>query len=121
MTQVIRRVCDIDIRSERVLINTVQGITMNAYCPECETELDQEAGICPACRWDPYIVAPKPTKIAKLEGSISERYRGTPYDSQWQEAVASSSSVSRGRVFVITAMLAVAGFYGVILAVLGVD
>ena len=95
---------------------------MNTYCPECETELDQEAGICPACRWDPYLVAPRPTKIPKLEGSISERYRGTPYDSGWQEAVAShGSGVSRGRVFVITAMLAVAGFYGVILAVLGVD
>jgi hypothetical protein len=95
---------------------------MNAYCPVCETELDQEAGICPACRWDPYIVAPKPTKVAKLEGSISERYRGTPYDTNWQEVAASQGSgVSRGRVFVITAMLAVAGFYGVILAVLGVD
>ena len=122
MTPVIRRVCDIDIRSERDLIHTAQGITMNAYCPECETELDQEAGICPACRWDPYLVAPKPTKVQKLEGSISERYRGTAYDSQWQEAIASpGASVSRGRVFVITAMLAVAGFYGVILAVLGVD
>ena len=95
---------------------------MNAYCPECETELDQEAGICPACRWDPYLMAPKPTKQPKLEGSISERYRGTPYDSQWLEVAASQGTgVSRGRVFVITAMLAVAGIYGVILAVLGVD
>ena len=94
---------------------------MNAYCPECETELDQEAGICPACRWDPYRVAPKPTKVATFEGSISDRYRGTPYDSSWQEVAATSSSISRGRVFVITAMLAVAGIYGVILAVLGVD
>ena len=98
------------------------GTQMNAYCPECETELDQEAGICPACRWDPYIVAPKPVKVAKYEGSISDRYRGTPYDPQWQEVAASHSvSISRGRVFVVAAMLAVAGFYGVILAVLGVD
>ena len=28
---------------------------MNAYCPECETELDVATGICPACRWDPLV------------------------------------------------------------------
>ena len=28
---------------------------MNAYCPECETELDITTGICPACRWDPMV------------------------------------------------------------------
>ena len=111
MTQVIRRVCDIETGSEHAVIQQQSwGHTMNAYCPECETELDQEAGICPACRWDPYLVAPKPTKVAKFEGSISDRYRGTPYDSQWQEMAAShGSGISRGRVFVVTAMLAVAG------------
>src|SRR5688572_18187142 len=46
--------------------------TMNTYCPECETELDQTTGVCPACRWDPYLIAPKPTKAAKFEGSISD-------------------------------------------------
>lgn len=95
---------------------------MNTYCPECETELDQASGICPACRWDPYVVAPKPTRLPKGEGSISDRYRGTPYDSQWQVAAAGhGTGVSRARVFVISAMLAVAGFYGVVLTVLGVD
>ena len=95
---------------------------MNTYCPECETELDQTTGVCPACRWDPYLVAPKPTKASKSEGSIADRYRGTPYDAQWQIAtVQSSQGISRARVFVITMMLAVAGFYGVILAVMGGD
>jgi hypothetical protein len=96
---------------------------MNTYCPECETELDQTTGVCPACRWDPYLMAPKPTKVQKFEGSISDRYRGTPYDSQWQVAAAaqSGSGISRARVFVITMMLAVAAFYGVILAVIGGD
>jgi hypothetical protein len=96
---------------------------MNTYCPECETELDQSTGVCPACRWDPYLIAPKPTKVAKSEGSIAERYRGTPYDSQWQIVAADSGSsgISRARVFVITMMLAVGGFYGVILAVMGGD
>ena len=31
---------------------------MNAYCPECETELDITTGICPACRWDPMAARP---------------------------------------------------------------
>jgi hypothetical protein len=96
--------------------------TMNTYCPECETELDQTTGVCPACRWDPYLVAPKPTKVPKFEGSIADRYRGTPYDSQWQTAAAERSpGISRARVFVITMMLGVGAFYGVILAVMGGD
>jgi len=95
---------------------------MNTYCPECETELDQTTGVCPACRWDPYLIAPKPTKSPKFEGSISDRYRGTPYDSQWQVATAERSpGISRARVFVITMMLGVGAFYGVILAVMGGD
>ncbi len=92
---------------------------MNAYCPDCETELDQNTGICPACRWDPLIdnvrqqVAP-----AGSELSLTERYRGTQFDLSTQVA-GRHYSVSRGRTFVIIGLLAAAGLYGLGLGVLG--
>jgi hypothetical protein len=92
---------------------------MNAYCPECETELDQTTGICPACRWDPYAVATQTAARPEAPTSISERYRGTPYDPSWDGAVARhSAGVSRGRVLVIGGLLGVAGFYGIILGIM---
>lgn len=92
---------------------------MNAFCPKCETELDQSTGVCPACRWDPYVVASKPTKAPRSTGSISERYRGTPYDTRWDGVVISGPAVSRARVFVIASLLMVVGVYAVVLAVMG--
>ncbi|CAN5492842.1 hypothetical protein BH24CHL9_BH24CHL9_05810 [soil metagenome] len=94
---------------------------MNAFCPECETELDQATGICPACRWDPYSAATRTNATSQTGSSISERYRGTPYDASWDGAVVhhSSSGISRGRVIVIAGLLAVVGFYGIILGMLG--
>lgn len=94
---------------------------MNSICPECETELDQSTGVCPACRWDPDVVAPRPTKVPRVTGSISERYRGTPYDTRWDVVASSGPAVSRARVFVITALLMVVGVYAVMLAVMGVN
>jgi hypothetical protein len=92
---------------------------MNAFCPECETELEPTTGICPACRWDPefslgYSTVRTPRT---LEGSITDRYRGTPYDMsmQFQEAVHVESSVSRGRMFVILGLVIGAVLYGVVL------
>ena len=51
------------------------------------------------------------------EGSISERYRGTPYDSsvQFAEVVHSEPSVSRGRMFVIFGLVIGIIVYGVVL------
>lgn len=90
---------------------------MNAYCPECETDLDQATGICPACRWDPRaVLAPAPV-VQEL--SLTERYRGTGYDLNPQGLVMQQSHISRGRAFVIMALVAVAALYGVVLALLG--
>jgi hypothetical protein len=91
---------------------------MNAYCPECETDLDQATGICPACRWDPRaVVAPAPI-VPQM--SLTERYRGTGYDLDPQGLVLPQQShISRGRAFVLMALVAVAAFYGVVLALLG--
>jgi hypothetical protein len=95
---------------------------MNAYCPQCETELDQTTGICPACRWDPYSAASQAAPVSGPVASLSERYRGTPYDASWDAAVARhSTGISRGRVIVVGGLLGVVGFYGVILGMLGTN
>lgn len=93
---------------------------MNAYCPECETELDQATGICPACRWDPLLSAARRSQ-APVEPpmSLTERYRGTPYDIQAKAMPKRSDHLSRGRLFVVVAMVAAAGLYGLALGVLG--
>ena len=94
---------------------------MNAYCPECETELDQNTGICPACRWDPIVVAkaiqPEPQDA---EMSLTERYRGTQYDITLQQAAFSdATSMSRGRTFVIVALVAGGALYGLTMGAMG--
>ena len=93
---------------------------MNAYCPDCETELDQSTGICPACRWDPLLSsAQQPARPAEPEMSLTERYRGTQYDVRLEVASGGFPGVTRGRVFVIVGLLAAAGLYGVAFGVLG--
>ena len=95
---------------------------MNAYCPECETDLDPSTGICPACRWDPLIsTSLRSVRIEPDAGmSLTERYRGTPYDLSLQSEMAGShASVSRGRVFVIAGLVAAATIYGLMLSVMG--
>jgi hypothetical protein len=93
---------------------------MNAYCPECETELDQSTGICPACRWDPLIS----TQFAAVEPvepelSLTERYRGTSFDISALEVAERDNSVSRGRAFVLVSLICGAALYGVVLAGVG--
>ena len=92
---------------------------MNAYCPECETELEATTGICPACRWDPEVVNGYSTvrKSRTSEGSITDRYRGTAYDStvQLAEMTHVESSISRGRVFVVFGLIVGIVVYGVVL------
>lgn len=94
---------------------------MNAYCPECETELDQNSGICPACRWDPTAIAAAIQPASQEpEMSLTERYRGTQYDISLQQAAFNdSTSVSRGRSFVIVALVAGAALYGLAMGAMG--
>jgi hypothetical protein len=95
---------------------------MNAYCPECETELDVATGICPACRWDPMMVRPTITPAdVEPEMSLTERYRGTRYDiSLEQLAMNQRSGVSRGRAFVIMTLVAAVALYGAVIGAMGV-
>ena len=90
---------------------------MNAYCPKCETDLDQATGMCPACRWDPYTAAP--VQDSEPELSLTERYRGTQFDISVNDGAAHSSGVSRGRSFVVLALIAGAALYGVVIAMMG--
>lgn len=95
---------------------------MNAYCPECETDLDPSTGICPACRWDPLISTDIRTirTAQQPEMSLTERYRGTQYDFTLQsELVSSQQGVSRGRAFVLVGLVAVATVYGLMLSMMG--
>jgi hypothetical protein len=92
---------------------------MSAYCPECETDLDPTTGTCPACRWDPDVAQGYRTvrRPRTDEGSITDRYRGTAYDSSVQlaEVVHVAPTVSRGRVFVVIGLVIGIVVYGVVL------
>ena len=94
---------------------------MNAYCPECETELDITTGICPACRWDPMVARTvvEPTSEPDREMSITERYRGTSFDVSTQQAVVQGPHVSRGRAFVLLALAAGVVLYGGVMSAMG--
>jgi hypothetical protein len=94
---------------------------VNDYCPECETDLDRQTGICPACRWDP-LLTPNVRTIQTTrpaDMSLTERYRGTPYDfSMPIEMTTGNAGVSRGRTFVIVGLVGAASLYGVLFAVM---
>jgi hypothetical protein len=93
---------------------------MNAYCPECETELDASSGICPACRRDPRAsIAPAARPAPVREMSLTERYRGTDYDIRVQH-IAADANDTRGRMFVLVGLAAAAGLSAVAMSALGV-
>ena len=94
---------------------------MNAYCPECETELDITTGICPACRWDPMTTRPVAESAAEpqREMSLTERYRGTGFDVHQQQATMDHQHSSRGRAFVAVALVAGVFLYGGVMSAMG--
>lgn len=94
---------------------------MNAYCPECETELDITTGICPACRWDPMVTRTvvEPSSEPDYEVSLTERYRGTNFDISTQQAAVEGTHVSRGRAFVLLALAAGVVLYGGVMSAMG--
>jgi hypothetical protein len=93
---------------------------MNAYCPTCETDLDQATGICPACRWDPYVAtSAQPVQESGPELSLTERYRGTQFDITVSEQATRRSELSRGRSFVVVTLVAGAALYGVVMTMMG--
>ena len=97
---------------------------MNAYCPECETELDITTGICPACRWDPLVARTvTAAKEAEPELSLTERYRSSTIDVYQQQAAlddAARAGVSRGRAFVVVSLIAGVVLYGGVVSAIGI-
>mgnify|MGYP001552408895 CR=1 FL=1 len=92
---------------------------MNAYCPECETELDVTTGICPACRWDPLTVKPTVRPVEDDGMSLTERYRGTRFDVTSQQAAVEDNVGSRGRLFIVMSLVAAIGLYGGAMSAMG--
>ena len=59
-------------------------------------------------------------RLRRLKVALTERYRGTEFDTQWHTAaVGRNTGISRGRAFVVVGLLAAAGLYGIVLGVLG--
>jgi hypothetical protein len=92
---------------------------MNAYCPECETELDVTTGICPACRWDPLMVRPTVRPVEDDGMSLTERYRGTRFDISTQQAAVEDHGGSRSRLFIGVSLLAAVMLYGGAMSAMG--
>ena len=76
-----------------------------AICPECETELEEVAGVCPACYWVRSWAAAPSQFEPPDDTSFTERYGG-PAD-ELQEALAGNTPIARGRVFVIVVLIVV--------------
>jgi hypothetical protein len=98
---------------------------MNAYCPECETDLDSATGICPACRWDPEsAIQTSGVRVIRTtatpELSLTERYKGTAYDfSTFSSALGESGTgISRARTLVIIGLIGAAVLYGAVLTLM---
>lgn len=86
------------------------------FCPYCETQLDEETSICPACRWDPLAPA-KPDTTSDRDVSLVDRYRGTEYDSAAYDAAMvlpgqAHAPAGRARTIVLVGILALVGLYG---------
>lgn len=86
------------------------------FCPHCETQLDAETFICPACRWDP-LAPSEETHQPDAGLSLTERYRGTQYSSSPVAAPVLARHqptvhASRVRTFVIVGFVALLGMYG---------
>ncbi len=61
----------------------------------------------------------RPAVEPEREISLTERYRGTSYVDMQQAAVDSQPHVSRGRSFVIVALVAAVGLYGAAMSAMG--
>ncbi|MEZ4596397.1 MAG: hypothetical protein R3C32_05860 [Chloroflexota bacterium] len=86
------------------------------FCPHCETQLDAETFICPACRWDP-LAPPEADGAPEAKLSLTERYRGTQYSSSVPAAPVlaqhmPAQSTSRIRTFIIVGFVLLLGMYG---------
>ncbi len=83
-----------------------------AICPECETELEEVAGVCPGCYWVRSWGAAQPQFEPPGDTSFIARYFGPADESQ--EALARNTPIARGRVLVIVVIVALLVAVGLI-------
>ncbi len=87
--------------------NVLAFSSMPMTCPQCETELDQASGICPACRWDASQVA-TPADPSDDE-SYTDRYRGTAHHHQMAFRSATNAGTARTRIVLVVALVGILG------------
>jgi hypothetical protein len=84
------------------------------FCPRCETQLQGERPVCPACGYDPDEPAAEPDPDAGIP--YSEKYRELTFVSV-VEAHRPRHRINRTRLLVAIALLVVTGLYASMLAV----
>lgn len=91
--------------------NVLSISSMPMTCPECETELDQVSGVCPACRWDTSRVAAPVDSQDAADETYTDRYRGTAHHHQMSFGEANDEGTMRARAFLIVAMVGLLGLF----------
>lgn len=83
-------------------------------CPQCETELDQSSGICPACRWDSSQRTMAPSPEAVDVSSFSDRYRGTEYEGEALPTEDVGTDTTRTRLLLLVSLAGVLGLFYIV-------
>jgi hypothetical protein len=96
---------------------------MRTHCPLCDTRLDPASGECPACHWQAanLIVTRTPASVPPV--SLTERYRGTEWDSTLGQEDLLRPHVEggfpRARIMLVVGIVAAATVYGTIVVAMG--
>ena len=80
------------------------------FCPRCETQLQGEPPLCPACGYDPAEPVAPPDPEAAIP--YSERYRSLTFAGATETHRPRVQPIGRTRLLVAAALLAVLGLYG---------
>lgn len=89
------------------------------FCPRCETQLEGERPVCPACAFDPHEPPPPPDPFAGVPYLM--RYPSLAYIGPLEGQRASTAHHGRTRLLVMAAFLAVVAFYGAMMSVSDMD